>query len=62
MRNRHRDHPFVIQAAELAYDYFSQRTSRGMIRLRESQYYRADFQIDEFTSALLELFPRRGQE
>ena len=61
MRNRHRDHPFVIRAAELAYDYFSQRTSRGMIRLRESQYYRADFQIDEFTSALLELFPRRGQ-
>ena len=33
----------------------------GMIRLRESRYYRPQLQLDEFMSALQELFPVRGK-
>jgi len=33
----------------------------GMIRLREGRYYRRELQLDEFMSALQELFPARGK-
>jgi len=32
-----------------------------MIRLRESHYYRPELKLDEFMSALNELFPARAE-
>jgi len=50
--------PYVIEAGTLVSEYFSAPDRPGMIRLKESAYYRPTFQLDEFISALQELFPR----
>jgi hypothetical protein len=54
---RYRGHPRVVEAGRLVLEYFSSLNSLGMIRLRESTYYRPEMQLDEFMSALQELFP-----
>ena len=41
----------------LVSEHFSALDRVGMIRLRESPYYRAELQLDEFMLALQELFP-----
>jgi len=38
-------------------EHFSALDRLGMIRLRESAYYRSELQLNEFMSALQELFP-----
>ncbi len=50
--------PYVIEAGTLVSEYFSAPDRPGMIQLKESAYYRHTFQLDEFISALQELFPR----
>jgi len=52
-----RQHPFVIEAGRIADEYFDRREQLGLIRLQESHYYRDDFKLSDFISALLELFP-----
>ncbi len=52
--------PFVIEAGKLVEQYFSADNQGGIIRLKESQYYRPEFQISVFMSALQELFPARN--
>lgn len=57
LRNQFRGQPYVLEAGSLVSEYFSALDRLGMIRLRESAYYRPDLQLDEFMSALQELFP-----
>jgi len=53
--------PVTREARQLVSEYFSARDRLGMIRLRESPYYRPELQLDEFMSALQELFPARTE-
>jgi len=57
LRNQHGDKPYVLEAGHLVSEYFSSLERLGMVRLRESPYYRPELQLDEFISALQELFP-----
>jgi len=55
------DEPYVLEAGRLVSKHFSALDRLGMIRLRESPYYRPELQLDEFMSALKELFPARAE-
>ena len=57
LRGQYGDQPYVVEAGRLVSEYFSALDRLGMIRLQESFYYRPDLQLDEFMSALHELFP-----
>jgi len=57
LRDQQGDQPYVIEAGHLVSEYFSAPDRLGMIRLKESPYYRPTLQLDEFMSALQELFP-----
>ncbi len=57
LRDRYRDQPVVLEAGRLVFEYFSALDHFGMLRLRESPYYRPDLQLAEFMSILQELFP-----
>lgn len=56
LRDDFQQHPLVIQAGRIAHKYFARPEQMGLIRLRESRYYRDDFKLSDFSSALLELF------
>ena len=57
LRDEFQQHPFVIEAAHIAHEYFARPEQMGLIRLQESRYYRDDFNLRDFSSVLLELFP-----
>ena len=57
LRDQQGDQPYVMEAGRLVSEYFSALNRLGMIRLKESPYYRPTLQLDEFMSALQELFP-----
>ncbi|MBW2642720.1 MAG: hypothetical protein JRC89_04960 [Deltaproteobacteria bacterium] len=57
LRDRHGNQPYVLEARRLVSEHFSDLDRLGMVRLRESTYYRPELQLDEFMSALQELFP-----
>jgi intein/homing endonuclease len=57
MRNRHAKDPYVREAGLLVSRYCSNLDRMGMIRMRESRYYRPELQLEEFMSAVQELFP-----
>jgi hypothetical protein len=57
LRDQHKNEPFTIKAGHLISDYFSAPERLGMIRLRESPYYRPELQLGKFMSVLQELFP-----
>ena len=57
LRERYKDEQHVIEAGKLVAEYFSALDHLGMIRIRESPYYRPELQLDEFMSALREIFP-----
>lgn len=57
LRDQHKNEPFTIKAGHLVSDYFSAPERLGMIRLRESPYYRPELQLGKFMSVLQELFP-----
>lgn len=57
LRDQRGDQPYVSEAGCLVLEHFSSLGCLGMIRLRESPYYRNEFQVNEFMSALQELFP-----
>ena len=56
LRDQYGDEPYVMEAGRLVSKYFSALDRLGMIRLRESPYYRPELQLDEFMLALQELF------
>ncbi len=58
-RDQHGEHPYVVEAGHLVSKYFSAFDRVGMIRLQESPYYRPELQLEEFISALQELFPAK---
>jgi len=55
--DQHKNDPFTIEAGHIVSEYFSALERLGMIRLRESPYYRPKLQIEKFMSVLQELFP-----
>jgi hypothetical protein len=59
LRDQHGNQPYVLEAGRLVLEYFSVLDRLGMVRLRESTYYRSELQLDEFMSALQELFPAK---
>jgi hypothetical protein len=59
IRDQNADEPAILEAGHLVSKYFSELNQVGMIRLRESPYYQPELQIEEFLSALKELFPNR---
>jgi len=60
-RDQYADEPYVLEAGRLVSRHFSGLDRPGMIRLRESHYYRPGLQLDEFISALQELFPTKAE-
>lgn len=58
-RDQKRDDRHSMEAGILVSKHFSALDRPGMIRLRENRYYRPELQLDEFMSALTELFPVR---
>jgi len=59
LRDECQQHPLVIEAGEIVAEHFAEPARLGVIRLRESPYFRDQFQLRDFASALGELFPRR---
>lgn len=57
MRKRHAGDSYVREAGQLVERYFADLDCLGMIRLRESRYYRSELQLTEFMSAMKDLFP-----
>ncbi len=57
-RDKYLTSPSMNEACHLVSNYFSTSESLGILRLKESEYYRSDFELDKFISALNELFPR----
>ena len=51
--------PFMTKAGHLVSKHFSTSESLGLLRLKESKYYRSDFELDSFISVLKELFPHQ---
>jgi hypothetical protein len=51
------DEKYFKDAGDLVSNYFSDLNGWGMIRLRESPYFRKELQLDIFMSSLKELFP-----
>ncbi len=60
LQNRFQKEDHVSEAGRIVSDYFSKLELLGMIRLRENKYYRAEFQVTEFMSAIQELFPLKN--
>ena len=56
LRDRYRREAAMIEAVRIVQEHFATPTSLGMIRMRESGYYRDDLQTGEFLGALHELF------
>lgn len=56
LRDRYRNNPRVREAGCIVKDYFVSKDSPGSLRLRESPYYRKELQLDDFLSALRQLF------
>jgi hypothetical protein len=61
LRDQQGNEPSMMQAGRLVSKHFSALDRFGMIRLRESPYYRPELQLEEFMSALQELFPARQE-
>jgi hypothetical protein len=59
IRDQNAKEPYIAEAGNLVSKYFSELNQIGMIRLRESPYYRPELQVDDFMSVLKELFPNR---
>ena len=57
LKDQYGNQPYVLEAGRLVSEHFSALVRLGMVRLRESIYYRSELQLDEFMSALQELFP-----
>lgn len=60
-RDQRAEDPYIMEAGNLVSKHFSALDRLGMIRLRESRYYRPELQLAEFMSALQEVFPSEGE-
>lgn len=57
LREEYQNNERVIEAGGIVSEFFSSPDSMGMLRLKESPYYRVDFQLEDFMSVLREMFP-----
>ena len=57
LRDQNKDNPYMQEAGGIVQEYFTSLKSPGIIRLRESPYYRPELQLNDFISILRELFP-----
>lgn len=60
-RDQYASEPYIEEAGNLVSKYFASLESLGVLRLKESPYYRPELQLDEFLSALKELFPSKAE-
>ena len=60
MHKRHAEDSYVKEAGNIVATYFAGLDSLGMIRMRESRYYRPQLQLVDFMSTMNELFPIAG--
>ena len=60
-RDQRAEDPYIMEAGNLVSKHFSALDRLGMIRLRESRYYRPELGLAEFMSALQEVFPSKGE-
>lgn len=56
MREEYRTNAQVIEAAMIVSEFFSSSGNMGIVRLKESPYYRDSFLLNDFMSILQELF------
>ena len=56
LREIHTEDPIASEAGRLVSEYFSDIEQLGMIRLRESKYFRSELQVEDFMSVLKDLF------
>lgn len=61
LSKKYQDQPAAKEAADLVLEYFSDYDKFGIIRLKESRYYRPSLQLDDFVSAFQELFPEKNK-
>jgi len=54
--HRLQNEPVIIEAGQIVTEHFSAVEQPGLLRLREHVYFRPEFQLPEFISALGELF------
>lgn len=54
---RNADEPAFREACRIVQEHFATAVGLGILRIRESDYHRPALQLDEFRSALAELFP-----
>lgn len=57
LRELHQASEQIKEAGRIANQYFASLSHQGMVRMRESPYCRAGLQLEEFCSAILEIFP-----
>jgi hypothetical protein len=57
LRDQYRAEAIVVEARSIVQEHFSMPTATGILRLKSSPYCREELQIDDFISALIELFP-----
>lgn len=56
MANEYSDTPQFREARRIVSEHFGKPASLGVLRLKESKYFESRFEVDEFLSALHELF------
>ena len=56
LRARNQANTILIESSHIVGELFASLDSMGTIRLRESAYFRPDFRVNDFLSALKELF------
>lgn len=59
LREKHAADAKMIEAGQLIHELFGEEFSLGVLRLKESVYYRTDFQVEGFLQALCDLFSSR---
>ena len=57
LRDQQKEHSYVREAGHIVLKYFSSVEGLGVIRLKESPYYRPGLQLNDFITILQELFP-----
>lgn len=62
LRKLHGADPVIRKATAITHRYFSSLDSEGMIRMRESPYCRKELQLEDFCTAICELFSTEPRE
>jgi hypothetical protein len=60
--SKHRSAPKMVEAGEIVRSFFASLSAPGVLRLRENPYYRPELQLQDFLSALHELFLRATEK